>query len=561
MYFRPATLVLFTVLLLASGSGCKKNKSVAPSSLPTALSPDTAASIHWLGKHELGYEATAFFFMRIWNLPQAVQLEKQTLTKLATTPGQWLPNGTHLTTDVVKPLWMLLNDLVQQESYLEIRAATNSVAATPSSPGLAVVGEVGRETSQLSTLNSQPSFTFAIRLNPAQTESWLTNLPAVLQPLTGARVLNNPMDHTWSLKTTNVLNVIRLAHVGEWTVLSAGPEQNSLAGEIVARIRRDGVPFVSSGTNLWLEAAVDFPRLAQVFSNVAATPSSPSFFVPSVLNSQFSTLNFSITGDGGTVIERARLEFARPFSTPLEPWRLPVELMHEPLTSFTAMRGLQSNLNDWAFWRDLEMDTAPDQLFTWSLGGSPYQIYLAAPSTDARSQVVTLSNHLLQNANPWLATNGYISFDRAADGNGVTWGNLTDIKPFIKSAGSDGWLLAGLLPDTNNAAAPPPAGLIQDVLRRTNLVYYDWEVTGPRLQPALQVAQTVRQVTRRPELAMDSAGINWLAMLIPRLGTSVTLVNRTGPTELTFYRRSTLGFNAVELHLLADWLESPQFPR
>ncbi len=124
-----------------------------------------------------------------------------------------------------------------------------------------------------------------------------------------------------------------------------------------------------------------------------------------------------------------------------------------------------------------------------------------------------------------------------------------------------GWLLAGLLPDTNNAAAPPPAGLIQDVLRRTNLVYYDWEVTGPRLQPLLQVGQTARQVARRPELAMDSAGINWLAMLIPRLGTSVTIINRTGPAELAFYRRSTLGFNAVELHLLADWLESPQFPK
>ncbi len=172
-------------------------------------------------------------------------------------------------------------------------------------------------------------------------------------------------------------------------------------------------------------------------------------------------------------------------------------------------------------------------------------------------------DYLLQKGNPWLATNGYISFDRATNGNGVTWGNLPDIKPFIKSAGTgtDGWLFAGLLPDTNTDVTPPPAGLIQDVLRRTNLVYYDWEVTGPRLQPVLQLGQTARQITRRPELALDSASLTWLGQLIPRLGTSATIATRTGPAELTFYRRSNLGFNAVELHLLADWLESPDFPR
>jgi hypothetical protein len=209
------------------------------------------------------------------------------------------------------------------------------------------------------------------------------------------------------------------------------------------------------------------------------------------------------------------------------------------------------------------MGTAPDQLFVWSLAGSPYQVYLAAPLPDARAQVAAIVRASAPKGKSLARRQcGYISFDRAADANGVTWGNLPDIKPFIKSAGSDagGWLFAGLLPDTNNAAAPPPAGLINDVLRRTNLVYYDWEVTGPRLQPVLQLGQTVRQIARRPPMPMDSAGINWLALLVPRLGTSATIISRTGPAGLTFFRRSTLGFNAVELHLLADWLESPSFP-
>jgi len=63
--------------------------------------------------------------------------------------------------------------------------------------------------------------------------------------------------------------------------------------------------------------------------------------------------------------------------------------------------------------------------------------------------------HLLQKGNPWLAANGYISFDRAPDGNGVAWGNLPDIKPFIKAAGDNnqGWST----PACSRHQTPPPS--------------------------------------------------------------------------------------------------------
>jgi hypothetical protein len=99
------------------------------------------------------------------------------------------------------------------------------------------------------------------------------------------------------------------------------------------------------------------------------------------------------------------------------------------------------------------------------------------------------------------------------------------------------------------------------VLRRTNLVYYDWEVTGPRLAPVLSVARTMRLVTRHPDLPADAASLNCLGALIPRLGTSATIASRTGPAELSILRRSTIGFTAAELHFLAGWLESTNFPK
>jgi len=558
MYFRPAIIALIATLLVLSGIGCQKSGPAASALPSTVLSPDTIASVHWLGKRRLGYDATAFYFMRIWNLSQSARLERQAIDHLTTVPERFFPGGSNLTGDSSARMLPLVYDLDQEESYVEIRAATNSSARRSEA-----------ETAQLSSLNSQTTIVLAIHLSdPAQAGRWFTNLAAVLEPLTASRAVDNPDQNGWYLKTADT-GFIQLSRVNDWTLVSVGPQDNSLSGEISDRIRRDGVPFVSAGTNLWLEASLDLPRLAGCFSLSARRTGGEGrgeVGIFSTFNLQPSTLNhlaLTLTGDGANVITRARLTFSRPLPESLEPWSIPLDLIHEPLTSFTAVRGIQPLLAGLPAWGGLHIGTPPDQLFFWSLAGSPYQTYLAAPFPDAGQQVAALADHLLQKANPWLAANGYINFDRAPDSNGVVWGSLPDIKPFIKSAanGSGSWLFAGLLPQTNTDLTPPPEGMIQDILRRTNLVYYDWETTGPRLNPDRELGQTARQIARRPLMPLDSAGMDWLAMLIPRLGTSATIINRTAPDQLSLYRRSTVGLTAPELHLLVDWLESPQFPR
>ena len=68
-----------------------------------------------------------------------------------------------------------------------------------------------------------------------------------------------------------------------------------------------------------------------------------------------------------------------------------------------------------------------------------------------------------------------------------------------------------------------------------------------------------RVIFHKPQL--PPAAALWLKNLEPMLGDSTTLVTQTGPEQLGFTRNSTVGLTALELHLLADWLESPQFPR
>jgi hypothetical protein len=522
MYFRPPILALFAMFIFTFGAGCQKSETAVRPKSPTPLAPDTIVRVHWVGKRQLGYEAGAFYLMQLWKLSPSAQLEKQTIDELTTAPKRLSPGGTNLTDATSALLRPLLYDLLQEESYLEIRQPVNQTAET----------------------------VLAIRLNDdGQAGRWQTNLAAVLEPLTGARAVADSPATGWSLKKNTAPNFIELARVGAWTVVGVAQDKNVLFDEMVARIREDNAPFFSAGTNLWLEAEIDSARLSNFFGKNSS--------------GNLPRVSLSITGDGANVIAHGKLNFPEPLPVHLEPWQIPLDLVHEPLISFTAVRGVQPWLTASRTWTDLGIGGAPDQLYFWSLEGSAYQTYMAAPLPDADRRVQTLSDNLLHTGNAWLAAHGYINFDSASDSNGVTWGNLSSMQPFIKAAdsGTDSWLFAGLFPDTGAETNPPPQGMIQDILRRTNLVYYDWEVTGPRVNSVLYLGQTARQIARRAQMPLDSAALNCLRTLFPRLGTSVTIVNLTAPDQLTFVRRSTAGFTALELHFLADWLESPQFPR
>src|ERR1035437_279584 len=121
---------LCAALLVASAAGCKQSESnqtafAAPSAPAPATSPamETVGRIHWLGKKQLAAETNAAAFMRIWNLPESVKLQTQTLDKLSSAPWRLLRGDTNQpSTNLLRPL---LDDLVQEESYLEIRDATN----------------------------------------------------------------------------------------------------------------------------------------------------------------------------------------------------------------------------------------------------------------------------------------------------------------------------------------------------------------------------------------------------------------------------------------------------
>ena len=165
---------------------------------------------------------------------------------------------------------------------------------------------------------------------------------------------------------------------------------------------------------------------------------------------------------------------------------------------------------------------------------------------------------------------GNVQFERLPESNGVSWGNMPSIQPFFKfvNAANGGVVFGGLLPDTtpgtntqdNLYERPSRSRLFDQMSAQTNLVYYDWELTATRIEPCLYIGQVSRVVSHHAQLPLESTSLKWLKAIEPGLGDCTTIITCVGTNQLSFARKSTLGFTGAELQLLAGWLESPQFP-
>ena len=516
-----------TALVIAAGAGCRKSEPGQGAPPPGISSVETVARVHWLGKKQLAAETNAAAFMEICNLPESAKLETQTLDKLALAPWLLLKGDAATNGAPVALLRALLDDLVQAESYLEIRGVTNK-------PG---------------------ELAFAIRLGPERARLWETNLAAVLESLTGIRPVSAAAGRPgWSLKKHDAPKLVELTRAGDWTLVGLAPETNALLGDFLARIesRRAaaGAPFAARTTNFWLEAGLDLRRVSRALTLAWNLPE------------EFPRITVAVIGSHNGVRTQAELAFARPLPLELEPWNVPTNLIHGPLVGFTAVRGVKpwlTSLKKFGFEPPIPW---PNQFYSWTLGGFPLEMFFAAPLPDASNQVNRLAETLIQKVNPWLATNGTGRIEPLPMTNGVWWSGLPMMQAFLQSVhSSDGdFVLGGLVP-YNPTNQPIPAELLQAISSQTNLIAYQWEITQPGLETWLLLGQTLRLAFEQAQFPPTSASMAWLKSAALKLGNTVTFATRTGPAQIAFVRHSNLGLTSLELHLLVDWLESPQFPR
>jgi len=534
-------LVAAVLLMFAGACGKsrptdqKKAETTQPPQSPSAsagaaaLSGDTVARIHWLGKKRLAGETNAAHFMSIWNLPESAKLEAQTLDKLAVAPWRLLLGDTNLTVtntpaSLLRPL---LDDLVQEESYLELRHPTNQ-------PG---------------------ALAFAIRLSAERAALWETNLASVIGAVPGIRPAPGPAGaHAWQLQTTNgpstAPGFLQLTRAGEWTVLGVGQDSNPVFSDVLARVQRDHAPFPARATNFWLEADLDLRGAVAALSLGWKLPKD----LPAVA--------LTLIGDGENVRTRGELKFPEPQSWELEPWNIPTNLIHDPLIGFSAIRGIRPWLKSFKPWNDLHLGTPPNQAFFWAQSGGPLH-FVAVPSSEASNQVNTITELVIDKINPLSATSKMRvgKFEPMTNSPGLLWRGIPFFSPNLSCADLDGtpFIIGGFF-GNKFTTRPMPHELLQQFSASKDLLWYDWEITQPCLEGLTQVAQLARHVIARARMT-STPGLRWLIAISSKLANSGTAVRVLDPTRLSVTRNSTVGLTGAELQIFADWLESPDFPR
>jgi hypothetical protein len=227
------------------------------------------------------------------------------------------------------------------------------------------------------------------------------------------------------------------------------------------------------------------------------------------------------------------------------------------------MRGFQSWLTSFKPWRDLEIGVAPNQLFVWAIQNSSQGTFFAAPLADARTRVAKITDFILQKGSQFFATNSIARFRRSQTSGGLEWKGVPYVDPFLKSVSTnDGeFVLGGVFEPAATGLSPVPAELLQQIYAVPNLVFYDWEMTGERSDHWIYMGQFVRYAAYIPQMEPELAGQHWLKTASLTLRNCITALTLGTNNQISFSRKSTVGFTAIELHLLADWLDTPDFPR
>ncbi len=395
---------MFVAVVLLAGAWTTQFAEAAPSA-----STPTLSRVHWSGMTRLSAETNAARLGTIWNLPQSQRLEQQTLDKLSFAPWRLLHRN--LDTNTAALLRPLLDDLVADESYLQIRQVPNLPA----------------------------ELVLAIRLDDRRAALWQTNLGQVLKSLTGISPVPAPGGrYGWSLKKHHTPNLLELTRVGGWTVFGAAEELNGLLAELRARTQRNLPPWnVRSGSD-WLEADLNPAQLIPILTTLN--------FQLSAFN-QFSRIYLAVSGNGTNVLTQGTMDFPEPLALELKPWIVPTNLIAEPITGITLVRGFKPWLESLTAWKKLQISPAPDQVCAWGMQQFPMETYFAAPVPDASNEVSKLSDWVLQNQS---ATNQLVRFEKSVRFNGLEWKGAPFATPFVRSVmvSNQGFMFGGGLAAT-----------------------------------------------------------------------------------------------------------------
>ena len=367
-------------------------------------------------------------------------------------------------------------------------------------------------------VGGRPDLAIAIRLDAARAKLWQANLQLFFPAAT-------------------------FKSAGGWLVFDAGTGPQKVGETLAAKLSSPAVG--------WGSVDVNWPRLAQWY--------------PALKELGLPETQLTLTAPDANLRLTGKLFYPDNFSAAPTAWQTPANTVHLPFVSFTAVRGLSGWIKSQTWLDPYRIAPVPDQAFVWAMPRIPFQTFLALPfpdATAAMSEAYERLNSLF--SGPDALNHFQMPIMLQLEPAQIGFSSLPFMSPFIKvvKEPQGQFLVAGGFPNTPKGQPIP-----QDLsarLNNQNIVYYHWEITGERLGAQLedmpQFAQLLLMLTRHKQLDVNSAAYHWLKRIGPKLGNSVTEIKRCGPAEMTFERKSAGLCTAMEMFMLANWLEAANFP-
>jgi hypothetical protein len=242
-------------------------------------------------------------------------------------------------------------------------------------------------------------------------------------------------------------------------------------------------------------------------------------------------------------------------------WQYPTNLIHDPLVSLTAIRGVTPQVLGLLGLDSYLQGQEIGAMYLWAQAESPFQSYAVVHVNDSASVLkaanAELSRRYSTNAEPGKL-DGLVMYDGEKQILGLS--SAPGVLPMLSGAENQkpGFLGFSLVP-RQRSVQPVPKELLQQ-LQQPGLVVYDWEITSENFVhwwANLQVRDLSLGLNPAPG---DGLANLWLTDTLGKVDNTVTQVRQSGPGTFTWSRKAPVGLSAMEWVLVGRWLD-PATPR
>lgn len=351
----------------------------------------------------------------------------------------------------------------------------------------------------------------------------------------------------WQTAIKENFTKVRIQDTGDWLLVTGGTPNSAVERSFSDALKSNKIPSLPLKDG-WLQADIDWIRL-------------PKYLPIKLEHYKNCRTEITLANRGGDVRTTIRATYPEKLNWKSTPWQVPTNLVGNPnyLVGFRASQNLSAFMDMPQGVKKLTPNPGTNQLFIWAYPDIPFQIYAAMPVSNGDKALQSVGNEIAKTYNPFLKSRSAGTISWNSNQTSLVWTGLSVTTPHltITNAHNRQYLFGGLFPLVSFPKGED-SPLWNEVVSKPNLIYYDWEITEPRLGAWMMLSQLLPMLPKTEAGKSDPflKAAKWLQVVAPGLENTVTEATLTAPNQVQIIRKSPLGLTGRELFQFAYWAAS-----